>query len=108
LTDAIALAGLAVLALTIVGVNSSPSDDPPRNAQAQAVEADLMTMAGPVDDELADLRDERDDARLRAARGADRPATDVAPSPITAPPARWRRRSCTPLSSRAAERRGAL
>ncbi len=86
LTDALALAGLGVLALTVVGVNSSPSDDPPRIAQAQAVEADLMAMAGPVDDELADLRDERDDARLRAARGADRPATDVAPSPITAPP----------------------
>jgi len=85
-TDAVALTGVAVLALAVIGVNSSPSDDPPRHAQVQAAEAELTTMVGPITDELAELREERDDARLRAARGADRPATDVAPPPITATP----------------------
>lgn len=80
----VALTGAAMLAVAVIGASAGQADD--RHSRPLVLaEAETTRPAVPVTEELADLREQRQDALLRAARGADRPTTDVAPPQAPAP-----------------------
>ena len=79
---AVVIAGVAMLAVAVFGATSSASAPVPQSVVV--ADAGQTTMAPRTDD--SDLRDEREQALLRAARGADRTATDLA-APHSAAPA---------------------
>ncbi len=88
-TDAVlGLAGAAAVVMAVIGASTAAPGGAATNPVAlvdPVSSATAIATAAPTTDEFADLREHREQALLRAARGTERTAIETAPAAAAAP-----------------------